>query len=156
MASLLEIEQVQGIKYSSYDFFDMRTIIEMTAQREFNVLSGPDEMCLPALVMGANGSIGTTFNVMARQFVELYNSFQAGDLERAQTLQFEVNRVIRALLSVPLLAALKLVLSDMGFDCGLTRLPLRPLTAAEKDRLYAALAESPLAEMAGQMGRKLP
>ena len=150
MASLLEIEQVQGIKFSSYNFYEMRTIIELAADREFSALSGPDEMCLPALVMGASGAIGTTFNLMGRHFVELYNRYQMGDLERARTLQFAANRVIRALLTVPLLSALKLVLGDMGFDCGLTRSPLRPLTDAEKDRLYAALAESPLAEIAGQ------
>ncbi len=147
LAKLLKIDQVHGIKYTSYKFYDMHAMIEMTVERDFSVLSGPDEMCLPALSMGSHGAIGATYNLMARHFVDLYDAFQAGDIERAQAMQYDANRVIRALLTVPLFAALKLLLTEQGFDCGLPRRPLRPLTLEEKDKLYAALAETPFAEM---------
>jgi N-acetylneuraminate lyase len=147
LAELLEIEQIRGLKYTSYDFFSMRKIIEMVQDRPFTLLSGPDELCLPALVMGAQGAIGTTYNMLPGHFVRLYDSLQRGDLKQAQTLQFEANRVIKALTSVSTLAALKEVMAHMGFDCGEPRRPLRPLSSAEKDKLWQAMSETSVREM---------
>ncbi len=148
LATLLEIDQVHGIKYSSHNFYQMRTMIEMTAERDFSVLSGPDEMCLPALTMGAHGAIGATYNLIPRHFVELYDAYQAGDLERAQELQYAANRVIHALLATPMFAGLKLLVSDViGIDCGVPRRPLPPLTPEQAASLRAAMAETSLAAM---------
>lgn len=146
---LLEIESIVGIKYTSHNFFEMRNVIESSQPRSVQVLSGPDEMCLPALVMGAQGAIGTTYNIMPAQFVQLYNSFQAGDLAQAQAIQYEANRIIKALLSVPILAAVKEVLTSVGIDCGAPRRPQRPLTPEERQRLFAALESTALAEFLG-------
>ncbi len=152
LATLLEIDEVHGIKYSSHNFYQMRTIIEMTAQRDFSVLSGPDEMCLPALTMGAHGAIGATYNLIPRHFVDLYDAYQAGDLERAQELQYAANRVIHALLATPMFAGLKLLVSDViGIDCGVPRRPLPSLTPEQATQLRAAMAETSLAEMTGAL-----
>jgi N-acetylneuraminate lyase len=131
MARLIEIPTVRGIKYSSYNLFDLRNIIELLPG-ELTVLSGFDEVCLAGLAMGAHGAIGSTYNVMPATFAALYQAVQAGDLAAAQDLQFRANRVIKALLTVPLIAGLKAVLSAWGYDCGGPRRPQRPLTAEER------------------------
>lgn len=147
LAKLLEIDQVHGIKYTSSNFSDMRKMLDMTVERDFSMLSGLDDLCLPALVMGAHGAIGATYNVLARLFVDLYNAFEADDLEGAQEMQYTANRIIHAILTVPLFAALKLLLTDMGFDCGLPRRPLRPLTPVDQEKLYEVLAETSFAQV---------
>ena len=43
------------------------------------ILSGPDELCLPAQVMGATGAVGSTYNWMAPLFVRLYRAFLPHD-----------------------------------------------------------------------------
>jgi N-acetylneuraminate lyase len=140
---LLSIPTLAGMKYSAYNLFDMRNIIELAPDR-FTMLSGFDEVCLAALCMGAHGAIGSTYNVMPATFAALYNALQAGNLELAQTLQFRANRVIKALLSAPLIAGLKVILSEQGIPCGVPRRPQRPLTPAESDHLLSAVAAAGL------------
>lgn len=139
---MLEIPQVDGVKYTSYDYFTMRGMIELGQARQITVLSGPDEMCLPALTMGAAGAIGTTYNILPGLFARLYERFQTGDLAGAQEDQYCANRIIRAITSVPTIAAVKAILKRMGLPCGRPRAPLRPLTDAEAAQLWAALDES--------------
>jgi N-acetylneuraminate lyase len=154
MAKLLEIPAVRGIKYSSYNLFDMRNIIEL-ARGEVTVLSGNDEVCLAALCMGAHGAIGSTYNVMPATFAAIYRAVRAGDLAQAQDLQFRANRVIKALLSVPLIAGLKAILSTWGYDCGSPRRPQRPLLAAERERLLAAIAAAGLEQLEADARQRL-
>jgi N-acetylneuraminate lyase len=146
MAKLIEIPAVRGIKYSSYNLFDMRNIIEL-APGEITVLSGNDEVCMAALCMGAHGAIGSTYNVMPATFAAIYRAMQAGDLAQAQDLQFRANRVIQALLSVPLMAGLKAILSTWGYDCGGPRRPQRPITADERALLLDAVAAAGLEQL---------
>jgi N-acetylneuraminate lyase len=143
MERLLSIPNLAGIKYSSYNLYDMRNIIELAPGR-LSVLSGFDEVCLAALSMGAHGAIGSTYNVMPATFAALYGAMEAGDLEGARELQFRANRVIKALLTAPLIAGLKAVLSAQGIACGAPRRPQRPLTPAEHDGLLAAVADAGL------------
>jgi N-acetylneuraminate lyase len=146
MAKLITIPAVQGIKYTSYNFYDMHNIIEL-APEQLTVLSGSDEVCLAGLAMGAHGAIGSTYNVMPATFAALYQAFRAGDIAEAQALQFRANRVIKALLSVPLIAGLKVILSSWGYDCGGPRRPQRPITAEERAVLLDAVATAGLEQL---------
>jgi N-acetylneuraminate lyase len=154
MARLIEIPTVRGIKYSSYNLYDMRNIIEL-APNELTVLSGFDEVCVAALSMGAHGAIGSTYNVMPATFTALYQAMCAGDLAEAQELQFRANRVIKALLSAPLIAGLKAVLSSWGYDCGGPRRPQRPLTAQERQHLLDAIAAAELEQLEADARQRL-
>jgi N-acetylneuraminate lyase len=138
MRKLMEIPAVRGIKYSSYNLYDMHNIIELDPER-LTVLSGFDEVCVAALSMGAHGAIGTTYNVMPATFNALYRAMQAGNLVRAQELQVRANRVIAALLSAPLIPALKAVLTDLGYSCGSARPPQPALSADQRQRVIASV-----------------
>ncbi|MEM7118691.1 MAG: dihydrodipicolinate synthase family protein [Chloroflexota bacterium] len=148
-AELLNIPQIAGIKYTSYDFFTMRAIVELGQERDITVLSGPDEMCLPALTMGAMGAIGTTYNILPNHYAQLFRAYQAGDLAEAQRLQYQANRVIKAFTSVPSIAAIKEILARMGLDCGVPRRPLRPLTPDESTKLWHMLDQTEFSQLAG-------
>jgi N-acetylneuraminate lyase len=154
MARLLDIPSVRGIKYSSYNLYDMHKIVELAPDR-LSVLSGFDEVCLAGLCMGAHGAIGSTYNVMPATFSALYAAVRAGDLATAQGLQFRANRVIGALLSAPLIAGLKAVLSAWGYACGGPRRPQRPLAAVERQRLLAAVAEAGLEQLEAEAREQL-
>jgi N-acetylneuraminate lyase len=154
MARLIDIPSVRGIKYSSYNLFDMRNIIEL-APGEITVLSGFDEVCLAGLCMGAHGAIGSTYNVMPATFAALYQAVRAGNLAEAQELQFRANRVIKILLTVPLMAGLKAVLTSWGYDCGGPRRPQRPLAAEERERLLDALASAELEQLEADARQRL-
>ena len=129
-----EIPNLVGLKFTAYNFYEMRQIIELD---NMTVFSGPDEMCLPALTMGVVGAIGSTYNPMTRHFVRLYEAFQAGRLAEAQELQYQANRVIRVWTSFP--GSLKVMMRWQGVPLGEPRRPLEPLPAEREEELAAAL-----------------
>lgn len=149
---LLQIEGVRGLKFSDHNYYNMRTILEQAqgiVGQDFRAVNGSDELLLPALIMGAHGAVGSHYNVFAPHFLRLYHAYQSGDLAQAQTLQYEANRIIRALSSLPHIAALKEMLKRMGIECGTPRSPLRPLNDVELRKLDDVLEKISFSEQIG-------
>lgn len=145
MRELIEIPGIAGIKYSAYNLYDMQRIIHLRA--DITVLSGFDEVFVGGLAMGAHGAIGSTYNVMPSAFSAIYRAGMAGDWEMARQLQEKANRVIDALLSAPLFAGLKALITRHGIPCGVPRRPQRPLSADEQNTLFRAVDAAGLAEL---------
>lgn len=122
---LFEIPNVVGMKYTAADLFYMRNVMELLGEQAL-VFSGSDEMGLPAMVMGCDGSIGTTQNVAPEWFVKIREAFLSGDLATAQRLQFEINRFIKFWLEHGRADAVKSVAALRGVPVGGVRPPLVP------------------------------
>jgi N-acetylneuraminate lyase len=129
---------IQGLKYTSYDLFNLRSIIDACGP-DFNVLCGPDEMLLPFLVMGAHGGIGTTYNIMPELFRALFDAWKAGSLAAAQQIQYQIDRIIAVLPKYGVISATKAVLEMRSIPCGAARQPLPTLSAEQKENLRADL-----------------
>ncbi len=154
MMRLLESGNVSGIKYSSYDLYDMANILALP--QAINVLSGFDEVLVAALSMGAHGAIGSTYNVLPATFSRLYRMARAGDWAEAQALQQRANRVIQALLTVPLMAGLKAILSDQGISCGTPRRPIPPLDEDTTRAYLKRVNDAGLGELEAESRRLMP
>lgn len=137
MGRLLDLENVVGIKFSDYNHFFLRQIREH--HPESIVFSGNDEVFLPALVMGAHGSIGLTLNFMPQMYVGIYRAYRQGDLAEAQRLQFLANRTIEIVIERGSLGACKAMMKMLGIDCGLPRGPVMPIEGAASDELRQEL-----------------
>ncbi|MDR2687437.1 MAG: dihydrodipicolinate synthase family protein, partial [Oscillospiraceae bacterium] len=70
VAALLEIPGIVGLKWTSPDYYAMSRIKQL-AGGDINVINGPDETLLCGLCMGADGGIGSTYNVMPGTYAEL-------------------------------------------------------------------------------------
>lgn len=151
IANLLREGIIRGLKYTSYDQLGFREIIEVCGP-ELNIFSGPDEMLLPFLVMGAHGAIGTTFNCLPHLFTTLYAAWKAGQWEEAQKLQFQVNRIILVLRDYGVIPAVKAAMRLLGLDCGNPRAPLLPLSEEQQDQLHQDLLEVGFFDGAARMG----
>lgn len=150
---LLAIPNVSGIKYSSYNLYDLHRITQLSPN--FTVLSGFDEVCVAGLAMGAHGAIGSTYNVLPATFSALYRAAQAGDWERARALQARADKVIDALLSVPLIAGMKAILSEWGIPSGAARRPQRPLSPTERTTILDAVQAAGLESLEEESLRSL-
>ena len=128
----------QGLKYTSYDQLSFREIVESCGP-DLNVLAGPDEMLLPFLLMGAQGGIGTTYNLTPELFLSLFAAWQEGDLDQARALQYQVDRVILVIRKYGVVPAVKAAMRMRGVDCGNPRAPLLPLTEEMADKLVDEL-----------------
>lgn len=137
---LMDIPNMIGLKWTSYDYFTMHRIKELRGGN-INVINGPDECLLCGLSMGADGGIGATYNVMPKLFVEIYNNFKAGNIEAAQAAQFKANKVIALLLKFGVGNGCKDMLDMLGYDPGYSVYPQKRFKDDEREAFHAALKE---------------
>jgi N-acetylneuraminate lyase len=134
------IPNLVGIKYTEPQVHEFQACIELEDGR-FDVLWGTDEMLLSALVVGARGAIGSTYNIAAPLYMKLLEAFGAGKLEEAREWQARAATMIRSIAQFPFHPAMKAVINMIGLDCGPCRLPQPRLSDAEIDRLRTRLEE---------------
>ena len=134
----LNIPGAIGVKWTSYDYYTMHRIKSLR-EGNVNVLNGPDETLLCGLTMGADGGIGGTYNVMPKLFVEIYDRWQAGDIEGARAAQFKANKLIEVLIRYGVQTGVKEILGRLGYDCGHCVYPLKRLSDEERKGLNDAL-----------------
>ncbi len=130
---LAEIQRIKGIKYTHPDLFLFQNLILRLGDR-WVFFSGLDELFLPALVVGADGCIGSTQNILPEIFLEIYRSFQKGDWNSARELQKKVNRVITLLKRFGW-SSWKFALRFRGLDGGYPREPLRKTLHPEEENI---------------------
>lgn len=121
-AELFENPKVIGIKYTNADFY----LLERCRQAfpDKLILSGFDEMMLPALALNVDGAIGSTFNLNAKKAKAEIAAFEAGDLTKALQLQKESNDYITDLLQNDLYPTIKLIFKELGVDAGYCKAPM--------------------------------
>lgn len=130
-----EIPTLNGIKYTSYDTMQMQECIDYN-DRRFDILHGHDETLLMGLILGADGGIGTSYNVTAKHFNKLIAEFRNGNINKAVEMQAQSLPLIRIMVKyVNAVVGIKAILNIMGVDCGPCRLPLQNLNRSEMKSL---------------------
>lgn len=136
VAGLLSDPRILGVKHTSSDFYMLERVKHSFP--DCLVYSGYDEMFLSGIAAGADGGIGSTFNVMAEKFIRILALYQAGDIAGALEEQARVNNIIGAMVATGgVHAAEKALLDMLGIPMGECRKPFKTLGEAEKQTLYA-------------------
>ncbi|MBO4368197.1 MAG: dihydrodipicolinate synthase family protein [Clostridia bacterium] len=139
MEKLMEIPGFIGMKYTNPNYYLMSRYKKIDGGN-INIINGPDETLVLGLQMGADGGIGSTYNVMPRLYVKLYDAIQSGDYAGALRLQAQANDVIELMLSTGnVIGCCKAALEYMGYDVGDTNRPMKKLSADEKAAFIVAL-----------------
>ncbi len=125
------IPNLAGIKYTAATIHEYQACLNYGDGR-YDVLFGYDELLLPALAVGAQGAVGSTYNFAAPLYLRVMESFKSGDLEGARRTQLLLVNMIRELVRFSPIPGQKAIMEMLGFDLGPTRLPLKPLTPQEK------------------------
>jgi N-acetylneuraminate lyase len=123
-----KVPNFAGIKYTHEDFMDYLTCLRFR-DGKYDMLWGRDENMLSALVLGAKGSVGSTFNYAAPLYYKLIDAFNNGDLETAQALQQKSIDMIRLLGKYGGIATGKAYMKVAGLDCGEFRIPVTNMSA---------------------------
>ncbi len=137
VARMFTIDNVTGVKWTINNYYELMRLKDMT-HGEINVINGPDEMLLMGLSAGADAGIGTTYNVMLPQFLQIYKAFQEGDMAKAREIQYKVNRVIGCMIKHEVIPTVKNMCTKLGFPAGnatypMTQLEGEKLAAFEKE-----------------------
>lgn len=137
-AKLFSNPKIIGVKYTNADFYLLERLRERFPDKL--ILSGFDEMLLPALIEGVDGCIGSTYNVNARMVKEEIAAYNNGDIAKAQELEHKKNDIITALLNNGIYPSIKLLLQKMGVHAGYNREPMAKYTdkvIEGADEIYA-------------------
>ncbi len=133
--ALCRIPGVVGLKFTDFDLYRLGEI-----RREGHVLfNGRDEVLAAGLYMGANGGIGSFYNLIPRTFVAIHAAAVRGDWANARRLQDTVNRLIRITLGYPMMGALKKMLGWSGIEVGEVLKPRGGISEEQWSRLQAEL-----------------
>lgn len=125
---LAQIENIKGIKYTALSLYEITQIKDEIGE-DFLVYSGADEMAMAGLLAGADGIVGSFYNVMPELFINIYNAVEAKNMDEAQRLQKEAVEIIMYALSYPSFYALmKVMLKWMGINGGYCRRPFENVT----------------------------
>ena len=134
-----EIPTLRGLKHSAPNFAHIRVFADMG----LTCFSGNGALPLPALTMGAVGTIDAPLALAPWHYAELFRAWDAGDMARAQALQDGVRPYVDLVWMFNAFADVcKTVLSArLGVDCGRSIPPVTRLTD-EQRREVLRVAES--------------
>lgn len=141
MVEMMEEPNIIGLKYTDTNLEIMRQIKDYH-DGEINVMMGYDAMLLSALVLGADGGIGSYYNIMPKAFSGVYDCYQKGDMESARQLQWMIDRyvmIIKKYLEPANQAAIKAILNYQGIWAGTTMRPILPLADTKAEAMIEEL-----------------
>ncbi|KIT15029.1 N-acetylneuraminate lyase [Jannaschia aquimarina] len=136
IAQLCDLPNVVGVKNTCGDLFAFESLRRL--RPEARLFHGFDETLLAGLSMGADGGIGSTYNIQPDRIVAIDAAFRAGDMDTARSLQADANALIEAMVAAGVIPALKYLLTRSGIPMGDCRPPFGQLDADARAALDAA------------------
>ncbi len=145
---LAGIDNIVGIKDAANDLGQTMEILQNTTMdsKPFYVLSGEDAMTYSMMCLGAHGTISAVANVIGKEYTELCRLMLAGDHLAARKILYRTLPLVKALFIESNPVPVKVALELMGLPAGPPRLPLVPMSAANR-----AVVEEKLREV-GRLG----
>ncbi len=134
------IPTVVGVKEASGDLAQISDILAHRPDH-LAVYAGDDEMGLPLATLGADGVISVVSNVIPGLFSELVRAGLNGDFEKARALHFRLLPAMRACFFETNPIPAKTMLGAMGLINPALRLPLVPMSDANRQRMLAAFGD---------------
>lgn len=138
IARLAQLDEVVGLKEATGSLDEVQEVIRLAGDA-IEIYSGDDSLTLPILAVGGVGVISVAANVWPRQSSDAVRAAIAGDLPTARRLHFELLPLIRALFLETNPIPVKAALYRMGYCRDELRLPLLPMTDANRAALEQAL-----------------
>lgn len=136
-------QNICGIKEASGNIAYAASIARYLNE-DFAMYSGNDDIIIPMLSLGASGVISVVANILPEMTHSLVMSYLNGDIQKGLALQLEYLDVIHALFYEVNPIPVKEAMNLMGMEVGAYRLPLCPMSEANRKRLEAAMKEAEL------------
>jgi len=139
VARLAREGYIRGIKDSHFDIDHTAEIIRLTEDK-ITVWQGFETKILPALCLGADGSVCTIGNIIPKECVQIYKLFKEGKIEEAREKQLSIFGLVDALFSSrhdmqPLKEGIKM----LGYDVGDALMPTIEVSKEMKEKIRKEL-----------------
>jgi 4-hydroxy-2-oxoglutarate aldolase len=123
-ARLSEHQNIIGMKDSSADVAKLAETVRQTPP-DFALMIGNGTVLCEALQAGARGGILAVGCVVPELCIEVYRALQAGEIDRAKSLQQNLTPLARAVTKTYGIGGLKTALEIVGLVGGAVRAPLK-------------------------------
>jgi dihydrodipicolinate synthase/N-acetylneuraminate lyase len=114
---------ISGVKDSSFDILVFYAYLRTVTKEGFIPIMGTEALILPAVAMGAHGSVSGLANAFPEMVVELFNEVKQGNMEKARSLQTRVSAMREAMHFAPTVPMIQSALRKRGVNAGYPRLP---------------------------------
>ena len=145
--ALAEHPNIIGIKDSTGDTGLVRSYLEAQSD-SFTVLTGHAGTVLDAMTFGARGAILAVALFAAPLVFELVHAMAGGNTAAARDAQARLRPVAKEIVAELGPPGIKVAMDLVGLSGGVPRGPLRPLGAAERERVSTLLGAAGLARVA--------
>jgi N-acetylneuraminate lyase len=122
------IPSLAGLKFTNSDLMAFQQLRHIDGGR-FDVVWGFDEFLLAALVLGAEGAVGSTYNFAAPLYQTIIAAVKANDLPTARAEQFRSVQLIALMQRFGFLSSAKEAMRMRGIDLGPVRSPNANMSA---------------------------
>lgn len=133
-------KNIIGVKESNKDFEHINRLIQKMG-RDFLVYSGIELLCYPILAIGGAGYVSATGNLMPKEVAQLYDLVVADKWKEAQDLHYYMMTLNDAIFMEINPVPVKAALGMMGKISPEVRLPLSPLSDANREKLKKILQD---------------
>ena len=130
LKKLASIKNIKGVKYTAATHFNF-SVIKKEVGEDFKIYSGMDEMALSGIISGADGIIGSFYNLMPEMFVNLFNQIQKRNIIEAKKIQEKINIIILYALGKSGYPFIKMGMNWLDIDSGYTRRPFVSITDSD-------------------------
>jgi 4-hydroxy-tetrahydrodipicolinate synthase len=138
LAQLADHPNIVGMKEATGNLEQMTQDIVLCGEK-LSFLSGDDTLTLPLMSVGGKGVISVVANIVPKDVAELTHAFLNGDWKRARELHLKLFPLCQAMFYETNPIPVKTALVMMGKIREEFRLPMCPMTDANRKKLEAAL-----------------
>jgi 4-hydroxy-tetrahydrodipicolinate synthase len=133
-----DCRNVVGVKEASGSLDQMSQVIAACGP-DFAVLSGDDNLTLPVMAIGGRGVVSVIANILPRDTSDMVHAALEGDFKRARELHYRLLPLARAAFLETNPIPIKEAMAMAGMIEREFRLPMCPLSDANRDTLRAIL-----------------
>ncbi len=131
---LAKIQNIKGVKYTAASHFNFSKI-KNEIGGNFKIYSGMDEMALSGIMSGADGIIGSFYNLMPEMFVNIFEQVKKNNINQAKKIQEKVNIIILYALKKSGYPFIKMGLKWLNVDSGHVRRPFKNIVDSENEKI---------------------
>jgi 4-hydroxy-tetrahydrodipicolinate synthase len=141
-----ECNNIIAIKEASGNLEQCMAIIK-NKPKDFLVISGDDALVLPFIACGGDGVISVVGNAFPQEFSEMVHAALNNDCEHAQSIHYRLIDIIHQLFAEGNPGGIKEALQMLKICQNHLRLPLVPISATAKEKLFKLIEKSGLVKL---------
>jgi len=135
-----EHSNIVGVKEASGNLAQMMDVIS-TLPKNFDVLSGDDNLTLPLMALGGNGVISVAGNIVPKEMHELCKHALNGDFGKAKEIHYKLLPLFKGIFIETNPIPIKAALAMKGMIKEAYRLPMCEMKQENKEKLRQVLKD---------------